>query len=159
LTIIRGCIGYGGVQAVDGAKTLGDGLNQAFNEASESGEASAISTAPMYSGDLVKVNKPDPAADALAERIGGESRVHFESDGREFDVISDAYVARSKPAGFRMGSQFRNQAKATFEAALQTGRTPYFHFEGPPESDVIGKLQSYGQRCGISPVIDTAPLG
>ncbi|WP_225844938.1 restriction endonuclease fold toxin [Streptomyces sp. HPF1205] len=114
---------------------------------------------PTYDGPLQKVNKPDPAADALAERIGGESRVRFESDGREFDAISDEYVAQSKPAGFRMGSAFRNQAKATFEAALQTGRTPYFHFDGPPDPDVISKLLEYGQRYGIEPVIDTTPLG
>jgi hypothetical protein len=58
-----------------------------------------------------------------------------------------------------MGSAFRNQAKATFEAALQTGRKPYFHFEGPPAVGVISKLQGYGMRYGISPVIDTTPLG
>jgi hypothetical protein len=45
---------------------------------------------------LVKVNKPDPAADALAERLGGESRVKFENDpkGREIDAISDEYGRR-----------------------------------------------------------------
>ena len=39
------------------------------------------------------------AADALAERIGGESRVKFSSDpkAREFDVISDEYIAQAKP--------------------------------------------------------------
>lgn len=33
--------------------------------------------------------KPDASADALAERLGGESRVKFESDpeGREFDAV------------------------------------------------------------------------
>ncbi|MCZ4122653.1 restriction endonuclease fold toxin [Streptomyces sp. H39-S7] len=112
-------------------------------------------------GKLVDVAKPDPAADALAERLGGVSRVRFKYDpaGREYDAISDRYVAQSKPAGFRMGSAFRNQAKATFEAAIKSGRTPYFHFEGPPEPGVISKIQEYGNRYGIQAVIDTSPLG
>ncbi|MGZ0199844.1 putative T7SS-secreted protein [Streptomyces sp. RM1] len=111
-------------------------------------------------GSLVKVNKPDPAADALAERLGGESRVKFEHDpkGREIDAISDDYVAQSKPGGMQMGSALRNQAKATFEYAIQSGRTPYFHFDGEPGPGVIAKLQEYGRRYGIQPVIDTKPL-
>ena len=50
--------------------------------------------------ELQKVNKPDAAADALAERLGGESRMKFDSDpiGREFDAISDEYIAQTKPA-------------------------------------------------------------
>lgn len=111
-------------------------------------------------GGLVKVNKPDPAADALAERLGGESRVKFENDpkGREIDTISDEYVAQSKPEGMQMGSALRNQAKATFEYAIQSGRTPYFHFDGEPGPGVIDKLKEYGRRYGIEPVIDTTPL-
>ncbi|MFF3323718.1 putative T7SS-secreted protein [Streptomyces sp. NPDC002889] len=111
-------------------------------------------------GQLVKVNKPDPAADALAERLGGESRVKFENDpkGREIDAISDEYVAQSKPEGMQMGSALRNQAKATFEYAIQSGRTPYFHFDGEPGPGVIDKLKEYGRRYGIEPVIDTTPL-
>lgn len=111
-------------------------------------------------GDLKKVPKPDPAADKLAEKLGGESRMKFENDptGREFDAISDDYVAQSKPAGMQMGSAFRNQAKATFERAIESGRTPYFHFEGDPAPDVISKLHDYGRRYGIEPVIDVSPL-
>ncbi|MFE0421372.1 putative T7SS-secreted protein [Streptomyces sp. NPDC058953] len=111
-------------------------------------------------GGLVKVNKPDPAADALAERLGGESRVKFEHDpkGREIDAISDEYVAQSKPEGMQMGSALRNQAKATFEYAIQSGRTPYFHFDGEPGPGVIAKLQEYGRRYGVDPVIDTDKL-
>jgi hypothetical protein len=110
---------------------------------------------------LHKVNKPDPAADALAERLGGESRMRFENDpkGREFDAISDEYVAQSKPADMQIGSSFRNQVKATFEYAIQSGRTPYFHFEGPPRPDVIRKIEEYRQRYGTTPVIDIEPLG
>ncbi|MFE9304838.1 putative T7SS-secreted protein [Streptomyces sp. NPDC006856] len=111
-------------------------------------------------GQLVKVHKPDPAADALAERLGGESRVKFENDpkGREIDAISDEYVAQSKPGGMQMGSALRNQAKATFEYAIQSGRTPYFHFDGEPGPGVVNKLKEYGRRYGIEPVIDTTPL-
>ncbi|MGW8885407.1 putative T7SS-secreted protein [Streptomyces sp. NPDC055749] len=112
-------------------------------------------------GQLVKVHKPDPAADALAERLGGESRVKFENDpkGREIDAVSDEYVAQSKPAGMLVGSAFRNQVKATFEYAIQSGRTPYFHFEGPTGPGVIEKIHEYGRRYGVDPVIDMEPLG
>jgi RHS repeat-associated protein len=111
-------------------------------------------------GRLIEVNNPDPAADALAERLGGEPRVRFENDPsrREIDAVSDQYVAQSKPEGMTMGSSFRNQAKATFELAIQSGRTPYFHFEGQPGPGVINKLEEYGRRYGIEPVIDTTPL-
>ena len=57
-----------------------------------------------------------------------------------------------------MGSAFRNQAKATFEAAIELGRKPYFHFDGAPSSAVIDKLNDYGRRYGITPVIDTKPF-
>jgi len=113
-----------------------------------------------YSGDLVKVDSPDPAADRLAERIDGESRVRFSNDatGREFDAISDSYVAQSKPADFQLGSSFRNQAKATFEAASQNGKQPYFHFEGPPDPNVLSKISEYASRYGIEPIIDITTL-
>jgi hypothetical protein len=58
----------------------------------------------------------------------------------------------------QMGSALRNQAKATFEYAIQSGRTPYFHFDGEPGPGVVNKLNEYGRRYGIEPVIDTAPL-
>jgi hypothetical protein len=111
--------------------------------------------------DLIPVAVNDPAAKALAERLGGQASVRFAGDatGREFDAVSELYVAQTKPAGFQLGSAFRNQAKATFEAALNTGRTPYFHFEGEPGAGVINKLLEYGNRYGIDPVIDTVPFG
>ena len=114
-----------------------------------------------YSGELEKVNKPDPAADALAERIGGESSVKFSNDpaGREFDVVSDKYIGQAKPALKSYGEGWRNQTKATFEAAKATNRTPYFQFEGNPDPSVINKIAEYGQRYGIPYVIDTNPLG
>ncbi len=113
-----------------------------------------------YSGDLVKVDKPDPDADALAERIHGESRVKFDSDpaGREFDAVSDEYVGQSKPANFQLNKAFRDQAKATFEAAKATGRKVYYHFQGDPAPNVIAKLNEYAQRYGVEVTIDTTPF-
>ena len=110
---------------------------------------------------LIPVAKADPAADALAGRIGGQSRVRFHDDpqGREFDVVSDRYVAQSKPAGYQLNKSGRNQFKATFEIAREFGPTPYFHFEGPPQPDVLRKLAEYADRYGIDYVVDVVPLG
>jgi RHS repeat-associated protein len=118
-------------------------------------------TAANGGADLISVAVNDPAAKALATRLGGRASVRFAGDatGREFDTVSDLYVAQTKPANFQLGSAFRNQAKATFEAALNTGRTPYFHFEGEPGPGVVSKLLEYGNRYGIDPVIDTIPFG
>ncbi|MFY1696356.1 RHS repeat-associated core domain-containing protein [Solwaraspora sp. WMMA2101] len=111
--------------------------------------------------ELIDVNIKDPAAQALAVRIHGRASVRFSGDpkGREFDAVSHLYVAQSKPANYQIGSSFRRQAQATFEMAIQTGRRPYFHFEGPPMPEVTRKLQEYGVRYGIQPVIDTRRLG
>lgn len=43
-----------------------------------------------------------------------------------------------------MGSAFLNQAKATFQAAVNTGRIPYFHFEGQPGFGVIENCWNMG---------------
>jgi restriction endonuclease fold toxin 3 of polymorphic toxin system len=111
-------------------------------------------------GPLEKVNKPDPQADKLAKKIGGESRVKFKNDpkGREYDTVSDKYVAQTKPANFTLNKRFREQARATFEVAKDTGRTPYFHFEGPPGPGVIEAIKRYGREYGINPIIDISPL-
>jgi hypothetical protein len=112
-------------------------------------------------GRLFAVNVDDAAADALAARIGGRPSVRFELDasGREFDAVSDLYVAQTKPGAFKLGSSFRRQARATFESAIGTGRRPYFHFEGPPDEDVIRTLKRYAKEYGVEPIIDTRPLG
>ncbi|EWM10538.1 hypothetical protein KUTG_00842 [Kutzneria sp. 744] len=112
-------------------------------------------------GNLVKVNKPDADADKLAERIGGESRMKFENDpaGKEYDTITDRYVAETKPANFTLNKDWRRQAKAVFDMAVKTGRTPYFHFEGPPGPGVLEALKRYAERYAIEPVIDLEPLG
>jgi len=117
-------------------------------------------TSPRYSGDLAKVNKPDPAADQLADRIGGTSRVRFGNDpsAREFDSVSDDYVAQSKPANYSFNKSGRDQAKATFEAAEQSGRSVYYHFDGDPSASTVAKLNEYSERYDVPVVIDTAPL-
>lgn len=114
-----------------------------------------------YTGDLVKVDKPDNHADALAERLGGKSRVRFANDidRREFDVVSDKYIAQAKPASITAGSNFRKQAKATFEAAQQTGRDVYYHFEGgSPSSAIVDKLNEYSRRYNVKVIIDSRSL-
>ena len=120
----------------------------------------ATGNVERYSGDLVKVNKPDAAADALAVRISGQSRVKYSNDPdhREFDAVSDQYVAQSKPALQTVNKSVRNQMKATFEAAQESGKTVYYHFEGQPAQSVIDKLKEYSSRYGIEVVIDTKPL-
>ncbi|WP_433151925.1 restriction endonuclease fold toxin [Actinomadura nitritigenes] len=114
----------------------------------------------QYSGRLIEVTKPDPNADLLAERIGGESRVRFENDplGREFDVVSEKYIGQDKPANFRVNKSFRKQARATFEAARATGREVYYHFDGPPEQPVLDKLNEYATEYGIKLTVDTNPF-
>lgn len=102
-------------------------------------------------GELVRVNAKDRAAGALAERIRGEASVRF-------DAVSAEDVAQAKPANFTLNKAFRDQAKATFEVAAQSGRTPYFQFDGPPGPGVLRTLGRYADRYGIEPVIDLTPL-
>lgn len=68
---------------------------------------------------MQKVSEPDAAANALADRIVGESKVKFSSDpsGREFDGVSDEYIAQAKPGLRSYGKNWRKQTKAAFEAA------------------------------------------
>jgi hypothetical protein len=109
-------------------------------------------------GRLLKVPKPDLAADVLANKLGGQSCMRFEGDPHEFDAVTDDYLAQSKPPDFTLNKKFRDQAKATFELAGQSGRTPYFHFESPPGPGVLKKIDEYAQRYGTQPVIDIGPL-
>ena len=111
-------------------------------------------------GELVNVNAKDRAADLLAERIRGEASVRFANGpANEFDAVSAEYVAQAKPVNFTLNQAFRNQAKATFEVGIQSGRTPYFQFDGPPGPGVLQTLSRYADRYGIEPVIDLTPLG
>lgn len=113
-----------------------------------------------YSGKLEKVNNPDVNADKLADRIGGESRVKFSNDSaaREFDAISNEYIAQAKPPLKTVNKTVRTQMKATFEAAVETGKKVYYQFEGKPDQSVINKLMEYSQRYGVEVIIDINPL-
>jgi hypothetical protein len=150
-------------QARREAEAVGGATNDAGRlEAPATGATEGVATTvtERYSGDLIQVNKPDAAADALANRIGGQSRVRFANDAanREFDAVSDRYIAQSKPALQQLGSSVRDQMKATFEAAQETGKDVYYHFEGQPAQSVIDKLNEYSGRYGIKVIIDTNPL-
>lgn len=57
------------------------------------------------------------------------------------------------------GKSWRNQIKATFEAAKETGKKAYFQFEGEPSSEILRKIAEYAERYGVEYVIDTVPLG
>ena len=93
----------------------------------------------------VKANMQDPAADALAKKLGGESSVIFPGKfkDKEFDILTDKFIGETKPANFKLGSSWRNQAKLNFEAAKELNLTPYFHFDGAPASGVINKINEY----------------
>ncbi|MFF2556979.1 restriction endonuclease fold toxin [Nocardia sp. NPDC058058] len=145
-------------KTIDEAKQLETVADDAVTTPPKSAGAQANSG--RYSGGLVKVNKLDPDADKLAERIGGESRVRFDGDtaGREFDAVSDDYIAQAKPANFQVNKKFRTQARATFEAAQDTGRSVYYHFDGPPQAGVREKLQQYADEYGVELVIDVMPF-
>ena len=78
---------------------------------------------------------------------------------KEFDAVSDVYVAEAKPANQQLGSAWRNQAQLTFKQAIYSGRIPYFQFDGPPGPGVIDALSRYAARYGVEPVIDLEPLG
>lgn len=111
-------------------------------------------------GELVSVNAKDRAADLLAERLNGQASVRFTNGPtNEFDTVSAEYVAQAKPANFTLNKAFRNQAQVTFKVALQSGRAPYFQFDGPPGPGVLRALSRYADRYGIEPVIDLTPLG
>ena len=109
-----------------------------------------------FTGGLVKNNKADEAADILAKKLGGESRVSFANDPlkREFDAISDAFIAQTKSIG-KLGKAFRKQAKATFEAAQESGRAVYYEFTGgAPSQDILNKLTEYARRYDVNLKID-----
>ncbi|WP_229686879.1 restriction endonuclease fold toxin [Longimycelium tulufanense] len=112
-------------------------------------------------GALLKsANKYDPQAEGLAKRIGGETQMHFanDPDGREFDVVSDRFIGEAKPENFKLGKDFRSKARAMFNICKETGRAPYFQFQGEPHRDVIRAIQRYAKEYGIEPVVDTNPV-
>ena len=56
-----------------------------------------LETSYGKSREIIQCNTKDAAADELAKRIGGQSRSAFADDPiqREFDVISDQYIAQA----------------------------------------------------------------
>jgi hypothetical protein len=130
-----------------------DDLRAGEGSGADSGEASKL-----YSGKLIPTNDDDPAAKALAAKIGGQASVHFENDPkkREFDAVSKDYIAETKAGGIQNpGKSDREQMKAIFEAAKATGRRPYFEFTGQaPSPRTLDHIRRYEERYGLTAVID-----
>jgi len=76
-------------------------------------------------------------------------------NGKEFDVISDIYIGEAKPSMNSFGSSERMQAKRAFEAAKETNKEVYYHFNGPVGDSVVRQLNEYSERYGIKVTIDT----
>ena len=119
-----------------------------------------LETSYGKSREIIQCNTKDAAADELAKRIGGQSRSAFADDPiqREFDVISDQYIAQAKPPLKCVNKTVRTQMKATFEAAKKYERKVYYQFEGIPSQEVLDKLYEYSERYGVEVIIDTEPL-
>ena len=120
-----------------------------------------LETSYGKSREIIQCNTKDAAADELAKRIGGQSRSAFADDPiqREFDVISDQYIAQAKPPLKCVNKTVRTQMKATFEAAKKYERKIYYQFEGIPSQEVLDKLYEHSERYGVEVIIDTEPLG
>ena len=150
-----------------------NGSGSSSSEAGKSDEGAEISesgvnirgagdeTSYGKSREIIQCNTKDAAADELAKRIGGQSRSAFADDPiqREFDVISDQYIAQAKPPLKCVNKTVRTQMKATFEAAKKYERKVYYQFEGIPSQEVLDKLYEYSERYGVEVIIDTEPLG
>lgn len=113
-----------------------------------------------YFGNLVKSDIKDKKADILAKRLNGQSSVYFDSDPikREFDVISDEYIAQTKHTTKKIKPSFTRQVKATFEAAQQTGRKVYFHFEEHPAIIIIDRIKKMSEIFNVELIIDVSSL-
>ena len=105
--------------------------------------------------DVLSTNlKYDKGAHALADEIGGVAQARFRNSMREFDAISNKFIGQHKPAlGNNFGKSFKNQARATFDAAKKTGRDVYYRFDGKPGQKVIDKLNQYSSEYGVPVII------
>jgi hypothetical protein len=97
------------------------------------------------------VNHHIPKASLPACVLGKQLMAGVSNGWTQFGQVSGA--------NFTLGKAFRGQAEATFLAAAQSDRVPYFQFDGPPGPGVVEALQRYGSQFGIQPVIDLRPLG
>ena len=141
-----------------------DGKNRGMSTSKgrvESESSITCETSYGKSREIIQCNTKDAAADELAKRIGGQSRSAFADDPiqREFDVISDQYIAQAKPPLKCVNKTVRTQMKATFEAAKKYERKIYYQFEGIPSQEVLDKLYEHSERYGVEVIIDTEPLG
>jgi len=94
--------------------------------------------------------KTDQGAQALAKEINGVPQARFRNNMREYDAISDKYIGQHKPAlKDNIGQSFKEQAKATFDAAKQTGREVFYKFDGKPGAKVIEKLEQYSKQYEV----------
>jgi RHS repeat-associated protein len=98
----------------------------------------------------------DPAAEALAARLGGKASATIEGFGRrEFDTVSEKFVAQTfsgasallKPDNF-LNARRRAQIRATLEAAKATGRKALFEFEDGAHDDVVAFIERNAERIG-----------
>ena len=137
-----------------------DGVTEGVGNLAED-VGKVVETSYGKSREIIQCNTKDAAADELVKRIGGQSRSAFADDPiqREFDVISDQYIARAKPPLKCVNKTVRTQMKATFEAAKKYERKVYYQFEGIPSQEVLDKLYEYSERYGVEVIIDTEPLG
>lgn len=104
----------------------------------------------------------DETAEALAQRLGGLSSRTIPGFGdREFDVVSDLYVAQTtasrsaviKPDNFLTRDR-KAQLRATLQAAKQEGKTAYFEFTaGRPHAEVVDCIDRNARRFGAEYVI------
>jgi RHS repeat-associated protein len=103
----------------------------------------------------------DPAAVALARKLGGQASVAIEGFANEFDAVSPRYVAQTtnavsallKPGNY-LSSSRRAQIKATLQAARALGRKAYFEFTNGVHSDVIDYIRRNAAEVGVDYVID-----
>ncbi len=99
----------------------------------------------------------DAAAQALAARLGGlPSQTVPGFDNREFDVVSDEFIAQTtasrsavtRPANFLTMAR-KAQIRATLQAAKQEDKIAYFEFTaGRPHPEVIACISRNALRLG-----------
>jgi hypothetical protein len=114
-------------------------------------------------GTLAATGDVDPAARRLAVRIGGQPSVSIPGFGnREFDAVSDRYVAQTtsaasaslRPSNFLTPAR-RRQIRETLRAAQATGREALFEFTGgAPAPAVVDFIERNSRRIGVGMQID-----
>jgi hypothetical protein len=114
-------------------------------------------------GEIVPTGDIDPAAQELSQRIGGTASVQLSGFGnREFDAVSDAFVAQTtgaasaalRPKNF-LSSSRRAQIRGTLAAARATGRQALFEFRGVvPDVEVTRFIERNARRIGVHARVD-----